>query len=425
MKQTYTILFFLLLLPNCLLAQENYKPATVVTITGDTLKGYINYQEWLKNPETVSFKASPQANARLLTPANSRYVEITGLEAYRSYAGPITMNYVELSRLSKSPEFITATDTVFLKVLEDGEYLSLLVYTDAVKTRYFVADKENSAVQELLYLRYRDGSNNLKQISQYRGQLWAIAGRQEQHNTSLRNRIEQLDYTEHELLKVVRAINGSSSAAKAQGQKGPSKTNFIFGSGLMLSAMKFENSIYLSEKQETSVTYIPLLNVGVVSFFNRHTKRLFIRADATVNQEDHRINSTRTWPGTQAYEENSYQLKVTNVSLAPKLMYSLFNRSNLRVYAGTGLRVTYSRYAGNTLDYRMHHNSDTAEPSYTGQRDNYLDLSDFWYAIPIQVGFVTSDRFDIYASFHKILKPGINQVLQYKSIQVGLNYVLN
>ena len=36
----------LLLLPLLSIAQSNYKSGYVVTLKGDTLRGYINYKEW-------------------------------------------------------------------------------------------------------------------------------------------------------------------------------------------------------------------------------------------------------------------------------------------------------------------------------------------------------------------------------------------
>jgi hypothetical protein len=41
-------------------AQSNYKQGRVVTLQGDTLRGYINYREWPYNPEEFAFKAQPR-----------------------------------------------------------------------------------------------------------------------------------------------------------------------------------------------------------------------------------------------------------------------------------------------------------------------------------------------------------------------------
>ena len=51
-----TLLVALSIAQTLCFAQKNYQTATVITNTGDTLKGYINYKEWRINPTTIAFK---------------------------------------------------------------------------------------------------------------------------------------------------------------------------------------------------------------------------------------------------------------------------------------------------------------------------------------------------------------------------------
>ena len=45
-----------LLLPACAFGQQNYQPAKVTTLAGDTMRGYINDRGWDRNPRVISFK---------------------------------------------------------------------------------------------------------------------------------------------------------------------------------------------------------------------------------------------------------------------------------------------------------------------------------------------------------------------------------
>jgi len=56
MKYFYLPLLLLLLFPFFASAQSNYKPGYVVTLPDDTIHGFIDYKEWDKNPEKISFK---------------------------------------------------------------------------------------------------------------------------------------------------------------------------------------------------------------------------------------------------------------------------------------------------------------------------------------------------------------------------------
>lgn len=57
-----------LLLPACAFGQQNYQPAKVTTLAGDTLRGFINYRGWDRNPRVVSFKPDLQAPEQLFHP---------------------------------------------------------------------------------------------------------------------------------------------------------------------------------------------------------------------------------------------------------------------------------------------------------------------------------------------------------------------
>jgi len=51
-------LSFVFVSPKTAGAQVNYIPAKVVSINGDTLNGFINYQEWERSPVSIKFKTS-------------------------------------------------------------------------------------------------------------------------------------------------------------------------------------------------------------------------------------------------------------------------------------------------------------------------------------------------------------------------------
>jgi len=74
-KYLFTILFFSLFAHDFLFAQSNFKKAFIVTSAGDTLKGFIDQQEWIRNPEVISFKPGLEEGKQEFTPENARYFE--------------------------------------------------------------------------------------------------------------------------------------------------------------------------------------------------------------------------------------------------------------------------------------------------------------------------------------------------------------
>ncbi len=49
-------LLFLFMFLQASFCQENYQPGYIVGLKGDTLHGFINYRNWERNPDKISFR---------------------------------------------------------------------------------------------------------------------------------------------------------------------------------------------------------------------------------------------------------------------------------------------------------------------------------------------------------------------------------
>src|ERR1700712_305685 len=94
-------LFFLLLLSGSIFAsaQSKYKPGYVVTLNGDTVKGYIDYLEWGNNPKTISFKKNETAQKELYTIDNTTAFGVKGNEKYRRETVWLSQDRVDMGNL--------------------------------------------------------------------------------------------------------------------------------------------------------------------------------------------------------------------------------------------------------------------------------------------------------------------------------------
>lgn len=426
MRQTFTLLFFLLAAPFLSLGQVNFKPGLVVT-NGDTLQGYINYREWIKNPEAILFKhALTSQEQQTFTVRNSTYFEITGLEAYHRYVGPVSMNELKTANLSSSPDIAAVTDTVFLKELVHGPYAALLSYTDAVKTRYFLKDVAGNAVQEMLYTRYfsYEEGQDIKVLTPYRGQLWGLATKYERGTAALEGKIKRIKYTESDLRQIVSQINGLSAHDHKQLKANNFKTRFLAGIGINRSTLSYQTLDDSWDKQGVSVAYSPALTLGFDIFLNRNTRRLLVRSNLAAMKTSHNLRRTKSWPGGEAREHNDYELDSYTFSYSPQLIYNAYSTDALKVYVGGGFSVHYSHYTQNmnTIS-RYYEINTTGEPDYTTTRDSYLGLYNLWYAVPLKAGVVKSDKYDLGITYFYSLKPGMNASLKYNALQVSLNYL--
>src|ERR1700751_294703 len=98
MKLFPKLLSAFFLLPLFSVAQSNYKPGYVVTLAGDTVKGFIDYRAWDSNPTDIYFKSAitdrDQKTYRLSTIS---YFNIDRVVAYKKYTVNISTDATNIA----------------------------------------------------------------------------------------------------------------------------------------------------------------------------------------------------------------------------------------------------------------------------------------------------------------------------------------
>lgn len=128
-------------------AQENFQPGFVVGVNGDTLRGRIDYRDWVANPKRVVFLDG--AGKRTEYAEGSMTAFGVHDEVYRSYT-------VTVYPYSQDPAVVTASnwsgqpyDTkLFLRLVTTGR-LSLWGYHDSTNVVYFFIQKGAQAPVQL------------------------------------------------------------------------------------------------------------------------------------------------------------------------------------------------------------------------------------------------------------------------------------
>ena len=155
MKHFNALLAIVILLPLVSLAQSNYKPGYVVASKGDTVRGFIDYQDWGSNPSAISFKSSlTDRNKKEFTRENATAFDITGFADYKRYACSVSMDGTNTSNLESGRDTSFNIETVFLRVLQQGTNLALYTYTDNIKTRFYIGYAPDFVPAELVYRIY-------------------------------------------------------------------------------------------------------------------------------------------------------------------------------------------------------------------------------------------------------------------------------
>lgn len=58
------LVLVLVAFPGIIFAQINFKPGYVLTLQGDTIKGFIDYREWMSSSEYINLKTTSKAGRK-------------------------------------------------------------------------------------------------------------------------------------------------------------------------------------------------------------------------------------------------------------------------------------------------------------------------------------------------------------------------
>ena len=204
---TRIFIFLITLLPFSVFSQSNYYPGYVLKNNGDTLKGYINYHEWTTSPHLIDFKLNKADNqAQHFDPISIKGFRVNDYDTYTSYAGIISAGQTNFSNLHHGIDTGKIVDTVFLKQIATGRYISLYYQSDIIKTRYFAAETDGVPV-ELNYYEYINDLSAVTKSAIFKGQLLLYANKFRPGNDKLISTIEQSSYDEGDLQNIVNEIN--------------------------------------------------------------------------------------------------------------------------------------------------------------------------------------------------------------------------
>jgi len=196
-----SFLFIIGSFPVTTLAQSSFKDGYVVEATGDTLRGFVQFDTGPPTAATVRFRPSANAPVQTLSRTNTIGFGTADREFERH---PVTIDQRPTEPESDFPSGdLLRRDTVFLEKLVEGG-LTLYHYHDRRKHLYLAVD--GGRPSELIhYVRHvqRNGRTYLAESERYKGQL------NEARTSDCPRTARGLRYTVASIVEYVRACNGS------------------------------------------------------------------------------------------------------------------------------------------------------------------------------------------------------------------------
>lgn len=144
------LLLFAIASSKGLYAQDNLKEGYILTLKGDTVKGFIDVKDWGMNPEKVHFKSSPSDDGAFYGPYDIKEFGM-GTDIFEGGFVDVEVSSREQSNLNYNADLLLEKNLVFLQTLIKGPK-SLYVYGRAVYDQFYI--KTDSTFELLAYKKF-------------------------------------------------------------------------------------------------------------------------------------------------------------------------------------------------------------------------------------------------------------------------------
>ena len=394
MKRLIVIVVFTLTLPLFSIAQSNYKPGYVVTLKGDTLHGFIDYQEWDANPTYINFKTDITLDAsKKLTTDDISFFNVDNIENYQKYSGRISQDRIDPDRVNNGKDTSFKIASVFLKILEKGDIITLLYYEDGIRPHLYVAEKADGMPTELIYSIYivddeKTADKRTVNENTFKRQLYTLAQKYNKLTDGLQIDIQHADYKKSDILKIVSKINNMSEAQYTARyvSKGKSSALFITAGVNITTNSPTPQSAFTAGGGQAYTSSKPAISIGADLFVNPNTRQLFFRIEAGLAQSTYNLLYVDK---VSPYTSNKASFDELWISFTPQVGYNLYNGENFKFYMAAGIAFTFYR----------HSNAFFGSPGSQNYFDVVYNFNPFDNPLILKAGIQFSKRFGIYGAY--------------------------
>jgi len=387
----YRLLIAATLLPFFSLAQGNYKPGFVITLKGDTLKGYVDLKEWGNNPTNIDFKASLNKSApQNFTVNDINYFEIDKIVAYRRFNTSISTDETNIQKLTNYRDTSAIVDNVFLKVEQTGKNVTLYSFEDDRKKRFYIYDHQNNNIAELIYRIYfvQNDKNNVATVSQnaYKQQLLTIAQKFVIYNDNIKALLEDANYNDPDLKLICRKINNTTKEEENTIKK--TYVRFFAGAGISFNTITRTGTFPLYNSTPSHSSLSPKISLGFNFYPVPDVGKSVIRIEFLYTSGNY-----QTTGGLYYFQPDittTYSFKERTYSVNPQFQYSLYNSDPFKFYINTGLLINFSQYTGNSV----------YNPVTNQNQTNYSGLNQHWLSVPLKAGIILKNHIDISLTYN-------------------------
>jgi len=164
------LLFILLFCYSLSQAQITFEPGYFIDNQNKRTECFIENFDWRSNPTTFNYKLNE--NDREKKTGNIAGIAefgITNASRYKRYTVDIERSRTTTINLQETKKPLFKKETLFLRTLITGA-ANLYGYTDGSIAKFFF-EKDNTPIQQLVYIKYVNPDGNVYEYNQFRQQL--------------------------------------------------------------------------------------------------------------------------------------------------------------------------------------------------------------------------------------------------------------
>lgn len=324
-----------------LIKKRTAEPGFIVLNSGDTLKGYIEYKQWGRNPRSIRFGASADLrNAKTYQIAELQAFEVTGFDDYCR-----AVIEKDARRLSQDNELSAhlntfVTDTVWLRSLVKGNAISLY---ELIQDRPHYVIKKNGKYEELIYKKGKE-NDNYYDFHVYRTRLNEIADSMGL-SQDLKEKINRSGYVADDLTVILKLMNGITNEpqVKNKATTTTTKSNFILSAALSGSRISVTGDTEEFYNMQFDRAAVPKITAGVVFYGSRGLQDFSLNIGLGYSRAKYSGIGTKYSDVPKA----SYAIEQNNVSLNIGIGYDFVSSTKWKANIGGNIGYVRSNYSKN------------------------------------------------------------------------------
>ncbi|RUT77921.1 hypothetical protein [Ancylomarina longa] len=244
MKVKKTVLLVLgILLFQVSFSQENFQPGIIINNQKDTVSGFIDFRDWIKNPHEITFKDKITNKVNIYKPCDLLEFRVAN-EIYESAIINFETSAYHTGKLTTDPSLHLHKDTIFLQTVIKGNKSLYYLKSKNGNVNFYI--KKDSKFELLIYKKYlkeKEGNQIQIENKKYLGQLSEYL---KDYITSS-SKFKIYKYNLKSLKKLFQYYY-SISQTKISFQKKKEKISVELGllSGASFSSLKFNNSKFFT-----------------------------------------------------------------------------------------------------------------------------------------------------------------------------------